>query len=302
MFAIPFPSIDPALFTLGPVEFLGLELGPFSLRWYALAYIFGLLLGRSYVNRLLQAQQRWPGQKPPVQVEQTEDLLVWMTLGVVLGGRLGYVLFYSPHLLINPLELFAMWKGGMSFHGGMLGVIIGVILYAKKYEVPLLSLGDAIAAAAPIGLFFGRLANFINGELWGRVTDVPWGVIFPQVELYARAYPELAESIGQPRHPSQIYEALLEGLVLFGVIAYLIWRRDALKRPGTLIGTFLLGYGLARGFCEFFRMPDVGIGFDLAIGTMGISRGQLLCLPMIFLGIAFLYHAKRKAATTLASP
>ncbi|MEC7192604.1 MAG: prolipoprotein diacylglyceryl transferase, partial [SAR324 cluster bacterium] len=159
MLALPFPAIDPALFTLGPISMFGMELGPFSLRWYALAYIAGLLLGRVYVNRMLLAEARWPGGKPPVPVEETENLLIWMTLGVVLGGRLGYVLFYSPHLLTDPANVFAMWKGGMSFHGGMLGVVVAVILYAKRHKVSLLSLGDAIAIAAPIGLFFGRLAN-----------------------------------------------------------------------------------------------------------------------------------------------
>ncbi|MGA1151789.1 MAG: prolipoprotein diacylglyceryl transferase, partial [bacterium] len=163
MLALPFPAIDPALFTLGPISMFGMELGPFSLRWYALAYIAGLLLGRVYVNRMLLAEARWPGGKPPVPVEETENLLIWMTLGVVLGGRLGYVLFYSPHLLTDPASVFAMWKAGMSFHGGMLGVIVSVIIYAQRHKVSLLSLGDAIAIAAPIGLFFGRLANFING-------------------------------------------------------------------------------------------------------------------------------------------
>ena len=301
MLALPFPAIDPALFTLGPISMFGMELGPFSLRWYALAYIAGLLLGRVYVNRMLLAEARWPGGKPPVPVEETENLLIWMTLGVVLGGRLGYVLFYSPHLLTDPASVFAMWKGGMSFHGGMLGVIVSVILYAQRHKVSLLSLGDAIAIAAPIGLFFGRLANFINGELWGRVSDVPWAIVFPQVELYARAYPELAATIGQGRHPSQLYEAALEGLVLFLVLAHLTWRTDALKRPGTLIGTFLVGYGLARAFCEFFRMPDVGIGFDLAFGSFGISRGQLLCLPMIIAGLLFLKYAQGAQSTEQAT-
>ena len=297
MLALPFPAIDPALFTLGPISMFGMELGPFSLRWYALAYIAGLLLGRVYVNRMLLAKARWPIGKPPVPVEETENLLIWMTLGVVLGGRLGYVLFYSPHLFTEPASVFAMWKGGMSFHGGMLGVVISVILYAQRHKVSLLSLGDAIAIAAPIGLFFGRLANFINGELWGRVSEVPWAIVFPQVEWYARAYPELAATIGQGRHPSQLYEAVLEGLVLFLVLAHLAWRTDALKRPGTLIGTFLVGYGLARAGCEFFRMPDVGIGFDLAFGSSGISRGQLLCLPMIIAGLLFLKYARRAQST-----
>ena len=301
MLALPFPSIDPTLFTVGPFSMFGIELGPFGLRWYALAYIGGLLLGRVYVNKMLSAKARWPSGKPPVPVEETENLLIWMTLGVIFGGRLGYVLFYSPHLLTDPGGVLAMWKGGMSFHGGMLGVVVSVIFYAQRHKVSLFSLGDAIAIAAPIGLFFGRLANFINGELWGRVSDVPWAVIFPQVELYARAYPELANTIGQGRHPSQLYEAALEGLVLFLVLGYLAWRSDALKRPGTLIGTFLVGYGIARAFCEFFRMPDVGIGFDLDFIGMGISRGQLLCLPMIIAGLLFLKNAQGTQSTEITS-
>jgi phosphatidylglycerol:prolipoprotein diacylglycerol transferase len=293
MLAIPFPAIDPALFTLGPVELFGLTLGPFSLRWYALAYIFGLVLGRVYVARLLDRAHFWPNQTPPMEAERTEDLLLWMTLGVILGGRLGYVLFYSPDLLLSPLDALAMWKGGMSFHGGMLGVIIGVILFARQNHVPLLPLGDAVACAAPIGLLFGRIANFINGELWGRVTDAPWGMVFPQVERLARIYPEIAETLGQPRHPSQLYEAALEGALLLAVLGHLAWRTSALQRPGTLTGVFLMGYGLARGFCEFFRMPDIGVGFDFFVGGVGITRGQVLCLPMIVAGGAFLWNARR---------
>ncbi len=214
IFAIPFPDIDPALFTLAIGGF------EFSLRWYALAYIAGLVLGWRLMVRLMRRPALWPNDTAPMSPAQPEELLTWMILSVILGGRLGYVIFYNPgHFLANPADILKIWQGGMSFHGGFIGVIAGVFLFTRRHRMPLLQAGDAVALAAPAGLFFGRLANFINGELWGRVTDVPWAMVFPA------AGPE-------PRHPSQLYEAALEGLVLGAVMWVLASRRGWLKRPG----------------------------------------------------------------------
>lgn len=301
--AIPFPDIDPALFTIPAFSLFGFEIGPLSLRWYALAYIAGLALGWRYIVQLLRADRLWPGGQRPMAPEQTEDLLVWTTVGVVLGGRIGYVLFYDfPTFAAHPLEALKLWNGGMAFHGGMLAVVISVILFSRVNRVPLLQLGDAVACAAPIGLFFGRLANFINGELWGRVTEQPWGMVFPQVEVMAERYPWLMPGgVNLPRHPSQLYEAGLEGVLLFALLAYLVWRRGALKTPGLCVGVFLVGYGLARGFVEFFRQPDAHIGFDLQMIGLELSRGQLLSLPMIIAGVVFIVVAKRATQDAPAS-
>ncbi|GEO81465.1 prolipoprotein diacylglyceryl transferase [Pararhodospirillum oryzae] len=264
LFALPFPAIDPVL----------IEIGPFPIRWYALAYIAGLLGGWWYVRALVRAA------RPPFLADaQVDDLLVWAILGTILGGRLGYVLFYNlPFFLENPLEIPMMWHGGMSFHGGFLGVCLAVTLFCRQRQVSLLRVGDVVASAAPIGLFFGRLANFVNGELFGRVaTDVPWAMVFP------RGGP-------LPRHPSQLYEAGLEGLVLFALLAVL-WRFTRLSaRPGALIGVFLLGYGVARTTAEFFREPDAQIGFL----TLGVTMGQVLSVPMIAVGALILAWALRR--------
>jgi phosphatidylglycerol---prolipoprotein diacylglyceryl transferase len=256
LLALPFPAIDPVL----------IEIGPFAIRWYALAYIFGLVLGWRYLRRLVQR----PGWRlEPVDID---DLLLYVTLGIVLGGRLGYVLFYRPGFyLSNPLEALAVWQGGMSFHGGLLGVVVAIVWFAYRRNRSILEIGDAVCSAAPIGLFFGRVANFINGELFGRVTDVPWGVVFP------RGGPE-------PRHPSQLYEAGLEGLLLFAVMTWLAFRPRESGTEGRLTGVFLIGYGLARSFAELFREPDAHLGFLLG----GMTMGQLLSLPLIAAGIALL--------------
>lgn len=286
MYLIPFPEIDPVLIQIGPV----------AIRWYALAYIAGLVLGWRYVVRLVRKPTLWPSNKAPMTPEQPEMLLTWMALGVVLGGRLGFVLFYRPeHFLANPAEIPQIWTGGMSFHGGFLGVIVGVILWSRAVKAPLLQVGDAVAAAAPIGLLFGRLANFINGELWGRPTDAPWAMIFPD------PYSE-----GLPRHPSQLYEAALEGLVLFLVMYWGAKRLGWLKRPGTLIGVFFIGYGAARSFVENFRQgdgfyisPDNPSGQVLRFGegaeALGLTMGQVLSMPMIAIGVGFVLHARRTA-------
>jgi phosphatidylglycerol:prolipoprotein diacylglycerol transferase len=265
--ALPFPMIDPVL----------IEIGPFAIRWYALAYIVGLVLGWQYLRWLV----RRPGWR--LTVEDLDDLLIYITLGVVLGGRLGYVLFYRlGYYVENPLEILAVWHGGMSFHGGMLGVILACWLFALRRERSFLEIADAIAAAAPIGLLFGRLANFINGELFGRPSDVPWAMVFP------RGGPE-------PRHPSQLYEAALEGLALFLVINWLARRPREPGVEGRIAGLFLLGYGLARSIVELFREPDAHLGYLLG----GLTMGQLLSLPMMAAGLFLLArsHAGAKRSS-----
>ena len=263
---MPFPSLDPVIF----------EIGPFALRWYALAYIAGLMLGWRYVIMLSQSARLWP-QGPPVCREAIDDLLMWVTFGVILGGRLGYVIFYNPgYFLAHPGDILAVWQGGMAFHGGLLGVIVAIIIFARRQDIPMLSLGDMVAAAVPIGLFFGRLANFINSELWGRVTQSPWGVVFPNGGPL-------------PRHPSQLYEAGLEGLLLFVVLGFLIWRQGILARPGLAIGVFLIGYGASRALIEQVREPDAHLGYIFS----GITMGQILSLPMIAAGIVFVVLGMR---------
>ena len=284
---IPFPDIDPALFTipLGGFEF--------SLRWYALAYIVGLIIGWRLMVYLMKRPKLWPANKAPMQPEAPEELLTWMVLGVVLGGRIGYVLFYAPaRFVANPLEIFKVWEGGMSFHGGFLGVILATIIYTRMKKMPLLQVGDAVALAAPVGLLLGRLANFINGELYGRVTDVSWAMKFPLINPATgqRDWDNLTE----PRHPSQLYEAALEGLLLLLIMWALALGANWLKRPGSLIGIFFIGYGAARFFVEYFREPDpdlVGMVRDY-----GISMGQVLSAPMVIIGIGFLVVARRLSA------
>jgi phosphatidylglycerol:prolipoprotein diacylglycerol transferase len=268
-FAIAFPSIDPVL----------IEIGPFAIRWYALAYIFGLILGWQYVKWLV----RRPGWRlEPVDVD---DLLLYVTLGVVLGGRIGYVLFYRPGFYLwHPLDALAVWEGGMSFHGGVLGVIAAMLFFAWRRNRPALEISDAVCAAVPIGLFLGRIANFVNGELFGRTTDVPWGVIFPH------GGPE-------PRHPSQLYEAALEGLLLFAVLAWLAWQPRRPEQEGRIAGAFLVGYGLARSFAELFREPDAHLGYLVG----GMTMGQILCLPMIAGGLFLLARSHVGARASRAA-
>ncbi len=262
-FVIPFPSIDPVL----------IEIGPIAIRWYALAYVVGLLLGWRYMRWLAKAPPR------PIEPQNVDDFLVWATLGVVLGGRLGYVLFYQPaYYLSNPIEILATWQGGMSFHGGFLGVVIAAILFARRRGIPMLAFGDLIACAAPIGLFFGRLANFVNSELYGRVSDVPWAMVFP------------TDRDGLPRHPSQIYQAVLEGAVLFAVLFFLSRRGQVRARDGVLTGVFLIGYALARSIGEVFRQPDAQIGFLLGGSTMG----QWLSLPMLVVGLCLVARVRSR--------
>ncbi len=269
LLTLPFPNLDP----------VALSLGPISVKWYGLAYACGLLLGWTYVKRMLRATKLWPQNTAPFAVEKTDDLLLYMTLGVVLGGRLGYVLFYNPAFYFaHPIEIFSVWKGGMSFHGGFIGSALAVLYFARSNAAPLFSVFDVVAAATPIGLFFGRLANFINGELWGRPTAVGWAMVFPG-----------SEAGPLPRHPSQLYEATLEGAALFLLCWWLVHKRDALKNPGFVAGAFTAGYGCARAFCELFREPDPGHWATHGLMTAGI----LYSLPMIALGLIMMHRAKQ---------
>jgi phosphatidylglycerol---prolipoprotein diacylglyceryl transferase len=265
---IPYPAINPIL----------ISIGPFSVRWYALAYIVGIVAGWYYARAVIASERLWGGPAP-FTVTDFDDFVIWITLGVILGGRIGYVLFYNfPHFAADPIEILQLWNGGMSFHGGVVGCIVAIALFALRRGIPMLSLGDVTAAVAPIGLFLGRIANFINGELWGRPTDVPWAMVFPHGGPI-------------PRHPSQLYEALLEGVLLFIVLGLLV-RFGALKRPGVVTGVFAIGYGAARITCEFFREPDSQLGFLWGALTMGM----LLCIPLILAGLAVLLVAFKRTA------
>ncbi len=262
---LPYPAINPVV----------MSFGPFAVRWYALAYIAGILVGWFYARRIVASARLWGGT-PPLTVADFDDFVIWITLGIILGGRVGYVLFYNfPHFAAHPIEILELWNGGMSFHGGLVGSALAVVLFAVRRGIPILSLGDVTAAVAPIGLFLGRLANFINGELWGRPTDVPWAMIFPNGGPI-------------PRHPSQLYEGTLEGIVLFAVLAVLVWA-GALKRPGLVTGVFAVGYGIARIGCELFREPDVQLGFLWG----GLTMGMLLCIPLMIVGAGILAYALR---------
>ncbi len=258
--SLSFPDIDPVAIAIGPLQ----------IRWYALAYLSGILLGWVYALRIAQKDA---GQRP--NRTDIDDFIPFAVLGVILGGRLGYILFYQlGSYLEHPADIFKLWQGGMSFHGGALGVIVALIIYSLVRKIPLLRLSDLACASVPIGLFFGRIANFVNGELYGRVTSAPWGIVFPG------GGPD-------PRHPSQLYEAVLEGIVLFCVLGVLIHQKSIRNRPGIVSGLFLIGYGLARMTVELFREPDWYLGFIFAQFTMG----QLLCVPMIVFGAGVIAYA-----------
>lgn len=266
-FVLPFPVIDPVL----------VEIGPVAIRWYALAYIAGLLFGWWYIRRMVATDRLWP-PGPRMDGLAVDDLLVWVTIGVVLGGRVGYVLFYNADAyLADPLEALKVWHGGMSFHGGMIGAALGMIVFARRRGLNVWSVFDTAAAAVPVGIFLGRLANFIRGELFGRPTDVPWAMVFP-------------EGGPLPRHPSQLYEAGLEGILLFAILTLLVWRSTALRRPGLITGVFGLGYALARILVEFFREPDAQVGY-LAGGF--VTMGMVLSAAMGLVGLSILLAAAR---------
>jgi phosphatidylglycerol:prolipoprotein diacylglycerol transferase len=291
--AIPFPDISPDIFS---VTLFGTT---FALRWYAVAYIVGMILGWRLALRAVRTPRLWRNDTPVMQPAQVEDLFFWVILGVILGGRLGYVLFYQlGNYLTEPLRIFAIWEGGMSFHGGAIGVLVAFFLFTRRHKLDTLSTGDMVALGLAPGLFLGRVANFINAELWGRPTEVPWGVVFPtQAAQYC---PEVAGICA--RHPSQLYEAALEGLLLGGLLIWMAWRQRALKREGLIGGAFLMGYGVARFFVEFFRQPDAQfvtegnpLGLALHIGGYGLTMGQVLCVPMILVGLYFVLRAQRRA-------
>jgi phosphatidylglycerol:prolipoprotein diacylglycerol transferase len=262
-----FPNFDPVAIAIGPLE----------IRWYALAYIAGIVLAWRYVQ--------WLVAKPPrlLSRDNVDDLVTWCTIGIILGGRLGQVLLWEPgYYFAHPLEIFQIWKGGMAFHGGLIGVILAMFLYARSKKIPFFAVADPIAAATPIGLLLGRIANFINGELWGRTTDVPWGIIFPGGGPL-------------PRHPSQLYEAVLEGVLLL-LAMYLLARRETIRRKiGTLSGAFLIGYAIARTIGEQFREPEVDL-------STAITWGQWLSLPMFLYGVYLVWRAKPVAPRPAASP
>src|SRR5437868_1982110 len=268
---IAFPVFDP----------IAISIGPIAIRWYALAYIGGIVLGWLYARALIKNERLWGGPAP-ITPPQLDDFILWVTVGIILGGRTGYVLFYNlPFFIQHPAEIFELWKGGMSFHGGFLGCVAAVMLFCRANGIPILSLGDITTGVGPIGLFLGRLANFINSELWGREADasVPWRMVFPNGGPL-------------PRHPSQLYEAALEGILLFAILALAAWRFQGLRRPGLISGLFLAGYALCRLSVELVRQPDQQVGFLIGGATMG----QLLSLPMLAFGVAFIWRSRRQDA------
>lgn len=288
---IPFPNVSPEIFSidLGPVTF--------ALRWYALAYVAGLVGGWQLIVRMVRTARLWDGPAP-MQPEQVERLLTWVIMGVIFGGRIGYVLFYQPEVYWqNPSQIIRVWEGGMSFHGGFLGVVVAGLWFCRREGIAPLRVADLMAAVTPIGLALGRLANFINAELWGRPTEMPWGVAFPG---------EAAQACGEAflmvcaRHPSQLYEAATEGFLLLAILSYGVWRKGWLARPGLVAGVFFLGYGLSRFAVEFLRQPDAQfisegnpLGLALHSGGYGLTMGQILTLPMILGGLWFIAKARR---------
>ncbi|MDP3526836.1 MAG: prolipoprotein diacylglyceryl transferase [Hoeflea sp.] len=267
-----FPDIDPVIFSIGPLQ----------IRWYGLAYVTGILLGWRYARMLVGNARLWPEGRPRISALDIDDFLVWATIGIVAGGRIGYILFYDfAAVAANPLRALEIWNGGMSFHGGLLGTLAAMVLFARKRALPLFSLFDVVCAVVPVGLFFGRVANFINSELWGKLSDAPWAFVFPTGGPFAR-------------HPTQLYEAALEGLLLLAALAWLIYRRDALKMPGLVSGVFVSGYALSRIFVEFYREPDAHLGY-LAGGWL--TMGMVLSLPMLAVGIWAIATARSRAGS-----
>jgi len=270
---LPFPNFDPVL----------IHIGPLAIRWYALAYIAGILLGWWYCAQLVKKTDLWTPAVPPVGSRQIDDLVLWITVGVIVGGRAGSVLFYGRDQYIDhPLDVFAIWKGGMSFHGGFIGVTVALVVYSLVNKIDMLRLGDLVAPCVPFGLFFGRIANFINGELWGRPTTLPWGIIFPGA-------PDAL-----PRHPSQLYEAALEGLLLFLILRLATHRLHWLRRQGALTGLFMLFYGLFRILLENVRQPDAGLD-DF---PLGLTMGIILSVPMVVAGGWLIWRASRLPPAT----
>lgn len=270
---LPFPDIDPIIVSLGPLD----------VRWYGLAYVCGILLGWLYAKALVSKANIWPDNKSPMSIVDLDDFILWAAIGIVVGGRLGYIFFYDLSSVIqSPIRAFQVWNGGMSFHGGLLGTLLAMILFSKLRKINMWNLFDIVCAAAPIGIFFGRVSNFINGELWGRLSGAPWAFIFPDGGPFAR-------------HPSQLYEALLEGVVLFIILAILAWKFKMLSKPGFIAGTFLSLYACSRIFVEFFREPDAHIGFllDHLLGQW-LTMGMALSLPLLAVGIWSMITARTR--------
>lgn len=289
---IRFPDLSPEIVS---VTLFGVEL---ALRWYALAYIVGILIGWRMAAAALKRPGLWRDDTPVMTPKQLEDFLTALVIGIILGGRLGFVLFYQPaYYLAHPFEILRIWQGGMSFHGGFLGVVAACIWFGWRNRMPILSVGDLISFGVPPGLLLGRIANFVNAELWGRPTDLPWGVIFPGPA--AQDCPGVEGLCA--RHPSQLYEAGLEGLVLGSILVWLAYRRGAFKRPGLVFGTFLAGYGIARFLVELVRQPDAQfvspgnpLGLAWHVNGYGLTMGQLLSLPMIAVGVLLILRARRR--------
>ena len=268
--AIPYPAIDP----------VAVNLGPLPVHWYGLAYVVGILLGWLYARQLLKRERLWPGNTRPMEIARLDDFVTWSVIGIVVGGRLGYMLFYATGTLIaNPLTLFYIQDGGMSFHGGLMGMIIAMVIFSRRHDIPVWSLLDLIGTVAPIGLFFGRIANFVNGELWGRVSDVPWAMVFPGAG-------------DLPRHPSQLYEAGLEGLMTLIILFIITQFFGTLKRPGLTASIFICLYALSRIFVEFFREPDPQLGY--LFGGF-VTMGMVLSLPMLAIGLWGIWNSGRMA-------
>ena len=293
---IPFPQISPEIFSF---EVLGVQ---FALRWYAISYLLGFFCAIKLMKFFVNRNYLWISGKPPFSSNQAESLLTYLILGVILGGRLGYVFFYNFNFYAsNPVDIIKIWDGGMAFHGGFIGVCLAVVLYSKMNSLSLWSAADLIAVSSPLGLFFGRLANFINAELWGRPTEQPWGVVFPGIRAQTC---EDVEGVCA-RHPSQLYEAFLEGLLLF-IALFVLARLGAFKRPGFITGVFAMWYGLTSFLVEYFRVPDPQFfselnpyGFAFGFGNYGITMGQALSIPMILVGLMLLVIALRRGREVL---
>jgi phosphatidylglycerol:prolipoprotein diacylglycerol transferase len=269
---VPFPHFDPVL----------IHLGPLAIRWYALAYVAGILLGWRYAVNLVRNARLWAFRGPVATPEQIDDMILWVTLGVIVGGRLGHVFFYTPSIILtDPVEILKTWHGGMSFHGGALGVLIALVIFSLRNKLDMLRLGDVAAAATPIGLFFGRIANFINGELWGRPTDAPWGMIFPDAGPL-------------PRHPSQLYEAALEGIALFLLLRWATHGAKFLNRRGVVMGLFVAGYGVIRISLENVREPDSYMPHF----PLGLTMGMMLSAPMILAGLYLIWRGLNEPIPT----
>lgn len=272
-----FPNFNP----------VALQFGPLAIRWYALAYVAGILLGWRYAAGLIRSSHLWARPGPPLTASALDDLVLWLTVGIILGGRLGYVAFYDTAVLWrDPLQVLKVWEGGMSFHGGLIGVVLAMAFFARRHSINLVALGDLVAPSVPIGLFFGRLANFVNGELWGRVTDVPWGIVFCSPRLAAATGGGCPAGLA-PRHPSQLYEAALEGAALFLFLLWGVRGRGWLRRRGFVAGVFLIFYGASRIALETVRNPDL----TMPVFPLGLTMGMMLSAPMIVLGLVLTLRA-----------